>query len=167
MNKENNVDNQINKIMDALYSHGNKNGVTCLYDIFKDENIYSILKEYLHLPDIRIIDDKIFIKTHDYQSDGINRFKRFFIILDKNGEVLPSYDNQFVEINPSFIILCGSYKNQIISEDELEIIYCTHLDKIELDKYIGDQTKYELKISNDAFKHIFTKVHDYASSFSW
>lgn len=171
IDKEGILNTQSNDILYSLYTHGNKNGVRSLYDILKSEELYPALKDTLILPSVRIIGDDVFIKTYEYQSDGITRSKRFFIVLNKMGNILPSYHNQFVQVKPSFILVAGSYKNQIIDKSALELFYCTSFDKIELEKYVGSEQKYALKINTQIdgidIQPILDNIHEYAKEFPW
>lgn len=158
-------------MIDKIYNSNPFYNIKTMYQLLNSEKMYKLFKETLDLPNIRKINNDLFIKTYEYLSNGIVRYKRFFIVVDKNGKVLSSYNNQYVKLNPKFGLLCGMYHNQVISKDTLEILYFTPLNALEIDQIIGNESKYSIHsfdhMGEISMNELFNTIHDYAKNFPW
>lgn len=144
----------INQELANIYNKRYVHGIKSLFSIFDenicDDNIFIKFKESLNLPERRIIGDKIFIKTTKItMEDGIFLKNYFYIVLNKDGKPLPSYDSEFVEILPDYGLICGYFKNNTISKATMEIEYIVGFSELDLDMNIANgYTLYKLPINN-------------------
>lgn len=156
---------------DPIYNNSPCPDIKTMYGLLNSGDTYEKLKETLNLPSIRKIGNELFIKTFDYKSNWITRFRRFFIVVDKDGKVINSYNNEYVKICPSFGLICGVYHNQIICEDMVEILYFTPLNKLQFDQVFGNDISYTIhsfdKIGENSMTKLFNNIYDYAKNFDW
>jgi len=109
-----------------LYTKHYTTNISCLYDILSkiNDTQYNEFRAVLKLPERKIINDTVFIKSFEIKYNDLTDANAvFYIILDSSGKPVPSYNNQYVKIHPSYGIISGGFKNFIIAKEKLNLRY--------------------------------------------